>query len=149
MDAVALLLAVNYNKILIMKYTVVAKSKESGVGQIDAKSNRYEFGISQDQKDMAGPAELLLSAFAACSLKNVERFSSILEFDYEHAEIHVEGVRQDKPPLMKEINYTLEIKSTDENLNPDLLHKNIQKFGTIYNTLKQGSTINGEIKVIK
>lgn len=132
-----------------MKYTVNATSNKSGIGEIDAKNNHYEFGISQDHKDMAGPAELLLSAFAACCLKNVERFSSILEFEYETAEIQVEGIRHDKPPVMKEINYTLEIKSSDENLNPDLLHKNIQKFGTIYNTLSHGSAINGEIKVIQ
>lgn len=132
-----------------MKYSVVAKSNESGIGEIDAKKNHYEFGVSQDHKDMAGPAEMLLSAFAACCLKNVERFSSILEFEYETAEIQVEGIRQDKPPLMKEIKYTLEIKSSDENLNTDLLHKNIQKFGTIYNTLSHGSEITGEIKIIK
>jgi uncharacterized OsmC-like protein len=132
-----------------MEYSITANSSDSGVGEVDAKNNHYTFGISKDHKEMAGPVEILLSAFAACCLKNVERFSSILNFPYEHAQIKVKGIRQDKPPLMKEIIYTLEIKSSDNNLNIDLLHKNIQKFGTIYNTLNQSSAITGEIKLLK
>lgn len=128
-----------------MKYSVTASSTKSGIGQIEAKENQYTFGIHKDRNEMAGAAELLLGAFAACCLKNVERFSSLLDFEYKNAEIQVEGVHQEKPPMMKEIHYTLRINSSDENLNPDLLHKNIRKFGTIYNTLSQVSEINGEI----
>jgi uncharacterized OsmC-like protein len=115
------------------------------MGKIEAKENQYTFGIRKDRHEMAGPAELLLGAFAACCLKNVERFSSLLGFEYTNAKIQVEGVRQEKPPMMSEISYTLRISGSDERLNPDLLHKNIRKFGTVYNTLSQVSAIHGKI----
>ena len=98
---------------------------------------------------MANPAELLLGAFAACCLKNIERFSQLLKFDYENAQIEVIGERQDAPPKMKAIRYTIQIKSQDKRLNIALLHKNIQKYGTIYNTLKETCEVSGEITIGK
>jgi len=128
-----------------MEYSVKGKSSNSGEAVVRAKSNDYSFGIKADQKDLAGPAELLLSAFAACCLKNVDRFSEILHYTYNHVEIEVKGTRQEKPPMMNEIEFTLTISSSDENLKPDLLLKNLQKFGTIYNTLNAACEIKGEI----
>lgn len=49
---------------------------------------------------------------------------------------------------MDEINYDLKIYSQDSNLNIDLLKKNIEKFGTIYNTVKTSCSITGEITKI-
>ncbi|MEX1002428.1 MAG: OsmC family protein [Crocinitomicaceae bacterium] len=130
-----------------MKYTIHGKSNSDGSAELRAKGSKYAFGIKAEQADLAGPAELLLSAFAACCLKNVERFASILKYTYEEAEIEVSGTRQEKPPMFTKINFTLHIKSTDPNLNPDLLFKNIQKFGTIYNTLNAVCEINGQLKL--
>lgn len=132
-----------------MEYSVKGVSASSGSAVISAKSNEYSFGIKADQPELAGPAELFLSAFAACCLKNVERFSSILHFNYEKAEIEVRGIRQENPPMFTAINYTLMIKSHDPKLNPDLLHKNLIKFGTIYNTLNAVCDIEGQIKTIE
>lgn len=128
-----------------MNYAVKGKSNRSGEANIIAKSNHYSFGINSAQPDLAGPAELLLSSFAACCLKNVERFSSILHYNYESAEIDVIGTRQEKPSKIIKINYTLYISSNDPNLNPNLLLKNLKKFGTIYNTLSDTCEIEGEI----
>lgn len=128
-----------------MEYSVVGFSNCSGVASVKAKSNEFSFGIKKIQSEMAGPAELLLSAFAACCLKNVERFSSILKYTYEKVEIEVKGIRQEKPPMFNSIHYVLHISSTDPKLNPDLLHKNLIKFGTIYNTLNAVCEIDGNI----
>jgi len=128
-----------------MNYKVTAHSENNGKAQINAKSNIYSFGVKSNQSDLAGPAELLLSAFAACCLKNVERFSTVLKYNYQSAEIEVTGIRQEKPPMFTQINYKLNIVSNDLDLNTELLHKNLQKFGTIYNTLNAVCSINGEI----
>lgn len=132
-------------KSLIMNYSVKGISNSIGIAFINAKANKYEFGIKATQSDLAGPADMLLSSFAACCLKNVERFSSILHYNYDSVEIDVSGVRQEKPPMINEINYTLHISSNDPNLKPDLLLKNLKKFGTIYNTLNTVCKINGQI----
>jgi uncharacterized OsmC-like protein len=131
-----------------MEYSVSASSTAHHEAQIKAKEQVIEFGITKDHDTVAGPAELLVSAFAACCLKNVERFSSILKFEYESANIQVKGERQDRPPKIVKLTYELEIKSEDANLKLDLLHRNIQKFGTIYNTLKGTCAIVGKIKRI-
>jgi uncharacterized OsmC-like protein len=128
-----------------MEYFVKGNTSADGEAIITAKSNTYEFGVKASQKEMAGPTELLLSAFAACCLKNVERFASILHYTYTIAEIEVTGIRQDKPPMINNISYTLKIASDDPHLNIELLHKNLKKFGTIYNTLNVVCEINGEL----
>lgn len=128
-----------------MLYSVTADSNQEGQAEVQARSNRYPFSIKPNDADQAGPAELLLSAFAACCLKNVERFSSVLHYTYENASIEVSGVRQEKPPMFTQIDFVLWIESSS--INTDLLLKNLQKFGTIYNTLSAVCEINGSIKV--
>lgn len=128
-----------------MNYQVVGRSEKGAAAHIQAKSNQYTFGIQSDQQDLAGPAELLLSAFAACCLKNVERFSTILNFSYVSAEIVVTGIRQEKPPMFVQINYTLRISSNDVELNTRLLQRNLEKYGTIYNTLAAVCKIEGQL----
>lgn len=110
------------------------------------KQQEVSFGITKQQGELSNPAELLLGAFAACCLKNIERFSHILKFDYEHAEIEVVGERQETPTKIVAINYLIKLKSADA--NTDLLHKNIRKYGTIYNTLKEVCSVTGEIVLV-
>ena len=59
--------------------------------------------------------------------------------------IHVEAVRLEQPPRLDNIRYELEIFSADQNLNTKLLKRNIEKFGTIYNTVGMSCEISGEI----
>jgi uncharacterized OsmC-like protein len=78
-------------------------------------------------------------------LKNVQRFSELLGFEYTKASIEVTGDRQEKPTKIIAIRYVILINSGDEKLNPKLLHRNLQKFGTIYNTLKEVCEVSGEV----
>lgn len=108
------------------------------------REQRVPFGVG-GQDDLPNPAELLLGAFAACCLKNVQRFSGILGFDYASASIAVTGERQEQPTKMVAIRYVIQLSGIDEKLNLELLHKNIRKFGTIYNTLKEVCEVSGEL----
>ena len=47
---------------------------------------------------------------------------------------------------MTEIDYVLTVATTESDSKLELLHKNLLKFGTIYNTLKEGTTITGRIE---
>jgi len=98
---------------------------------------------------LPNPAELLLTSLAACMLKNVQRYSEILNISYRKARISIDGKRNDNPPFISEINYTLEI-DTDENERTIVtLHKNILKFGTITNTLGKACKLEGTIRIVK
>jgi uncharacterized OsmC-like protein len=71
-----------------------------------------------------------------------------MHFEYSKTEITVTAMRLEKPPRMDEITYELTIYSPDNKLNLELLKKNIEKFGTIFNTVQSACSIVGEIKRI-
>lgn len=132
-----------------MKYTIKASSISNKDASMQIKQSEIPFGTTPASSDhLANPAELFLGSFSACILKNVERFSGLMHFDYSKAEITVKATRLEKPPRMDEIQYELLIYSQDTTLNINLLKKNIEKFGTIYNTVKLSCAIIGEIKQI-
>jgi uncharacterized OsmC-like protein len=132
-----------------MNHSIHAQSTAHQKAVISFKETNTSFGITTETADvLPSPADLFLGAFAACVLKNVERFSGFMKFTYSKAEIEVTSTRLEKPPRMDEIHYTLRIYSNDEKINIVLLKKNLEKFGTIYNTVKLSSKIEGEIRVI-
>ena len=100
----------------------------------------------QNRDDAFNPAELLLAALSACIIKGIERVTPILKFELRGVEVRVTGVRQDTPPKMESIQYEI-IVDTDENERRlALLHDNIMKFGTVFNTLTPGTQLTGELK---
>ena len=132
-----------------MTYSISANSISKNKGSSIIKQTEINFGTTSDSADtLANPAELFLASFSACILKNVERFSVILNFEYSKAHITVNAIRLKKPPRIDQINYILRIYSKDSNLNINLLKKNIEKFGTIFNTVQSSCSIIGEIKKI-
>ena len=127
-------------------YEITARSTKGGEAAARAKNEEIRFDASRGPGgDLPGPAEMLLSAFSACALKNVERFSEMLPFDYEEAKIEVEGERQDKPPKFTDIRYRIEIVTDEPDDRVELLHKNIRKYGTITNTLAEACNLEGEL----
>lgn len=132
-----------------MQYQIKASSISNQDAVIHIKQSNIDFGTtSTTAETLPNPAELFLGAFAACMLKNVERFSGILKFTYSKATLEVSATRMENPPRMDSIDYNLIIYSNDKKLNIDLLKKNIEKFGTIYNTVKLSCTISGTINSI-
>jgi uncharacterized OsmC-like protein len=132
-----------------MNYSIKARSSSKNNASIRIKQAEINFGITSESDELlANPAELFLGSFSACILKNVERFSALMNFEYSTAELTVSAKRLEKPPRMDEIQYELKIYSRDSTLNIDLLKKNIEKFGTIFNTVKSSCSVVGEIKKI-
>lgn len=130
-----------------MKYSVKAAASSKNSASIHIKQSEIPFGITPNTADtLANPAELFLGSLSACILKNVERFSAFMNFEYSRAEITLHATRVEKPPHMDKIDYELKIYSEDSSLNLELLKKNIEKFGTIYNTVKNCCTITGTIE---
>ncbi|MEO9482458.1 MAG: OsmC family protein [Ekhidna sp.] len=129
-----------------MNYRVTAESFAGNDATISIKESNINFGTTVSTSEtLPSPAELFLGSFSACILKNVERFSEMLKFEYQKATIKVEATRLETPPRMEDIEYILEIHSTDDNLNVELLKKNIEKYGTIFNTVNSACRISGQI----
>ncbi|MDP5106560.1 MAG: OsmC family protein [Polaribacter sp.] len=133
-----------------MNYQIKASSISNEDAVIHIKESNIDFGTtSKTAEVLPNPAELFLGSFAACMLKNVERFSIMMKFTYSKTILEVNATRLENPPRMDNIMYNLTIFSNDKKLNADLLKKNIEKFGTIYNTIKLSCTISGTINQIQ
>lgn len=102
--------------------------------------------------DLAGntsafnPAELLLAALAACIIKGIERSAPMLGFRFTGVTVTVHGVRQDVPPRLELVTYDIAIDSDESNERLALLHKNVQKFGTVFNTIAPGTELRGVLR---
>ncbi len=132
-------------------YTVRAESTDPGVGHAETKTTHIPFDRSwggEPSPTLPGPAELLASAFGACVIKNVERFSQLLPFTYESAAIDVDIHRADEPPRFDRIDYVLTIATTEPPNRVDLLARNLSKYGTVYNTLAAACEVSGRIDVV-
>jgi uncharacterized OsmC-like protein len=101
--------------------------------------------------DMAGnrnafnPAELLLAALSACMIKGIERVVPILKFELRGVEVLVHGVRQDVPPKMESITYEIVVDTDEPERRLDLLHENVKKYGTVFNTVAPGTELAGTL----
>ena len=133
-----------------MNYHIKASSISNQDAVVHIKQSNIDFGTtSKSTETLPNPAELFLGSFASCILKNVERFSGMMKFTYSKASIEVNATRLENPPRMENIIYNLTIYSNDIKLNTDLLKKNIEKFGTIYNTVKLSCSISGTINTLE
>ena len=129
------------------RYEVSARIVTPGRSEIAAKDSRIDFDSSPGAGDeLPGPAELLAGAFAACLLKNVERFSKILPFRQSGARVRVVVERQDSPPRFTRLTYELHVATDEEARRVELLHRNLRTHGTVFNTLASACEVSGELK---
>ena len=102
--------------------------------------------------DLAGnpaafnPAELLLAALSACMVKGIERVMPILKFQLRGVEVVVDGVRQDVPPKMESIRYEIIVDTDESEQRLALLHENVKKYGTVFNTVAPGTELAGTLR---
>lgn len=130
-------------------YSVSAQSVVGGEASVDVFGKRIAFDAS-DGRDLVrpGPSELLCGALAACLLKNVERFSHILKFQYTAARATVEAVREDSPPRFVRFSYRVEVVTNEPEARLELLHKNVRKFGTVSATLAGAAEVEGSLVAV-
>lgn len=102
--------------------------------------------------DLAGnpeafnPAELLLAALSACMIKGIERVAPILKFQLRGVQVAVDGVRQDVPPRMESIRYDIVVDTDESDQRLALLHDNVRKYGTVFNTVSPGTDLQGSMR---
>ena len=126
-------------------YKATGTLRAGGEGSLDAHGLSTPFdGTAGRLEALPGPADVL----CACILKNVERFSHILPFACESATITVTAYREEPPPHVARMTYELELVTAEPASRVELLHRNIQKFGTITNTLSKACEVTGNIRVI-
>jgi uncharacterized OsmC-like protein len=111
-------------------------------------SNPTDASAPLSAEELPGPAELLCSAFAACVLKNVERFSEMLPFAQQGAWVRVTAERQQAPPRFTSIRYELRVFTDEPPQRVELLQRNLAKYGTVYNTLAATCDVTGNVVAV-
>lgn len=96
--------------------------------------------------DAFNPAELFLAAIAACMLKGIERVTPVLKFQLRGVGVRLVGRRQDSPPKMMGVEYELWVDTEEADRRLALLHENVRKFGTIFNTVAAACSLEGTIR---
>lgn len=98
------------------------------------------------RRDAFNPAELLLAALSACMIKGIERVTPILKFRSRGVEVKVHGVRRDVPPGMESITYEIVVDTDEDDRRLELLHDNVRRYGTVFNTVMPGTTLTGTLR---
>jgi len=114
-----------------------------------ARCKNAEIALDTDlagNADAFNPAELLLAALSACMIKGIERVTPMLKFSLRGIEVRVNGVRQDVPPKMESIDYEILVDTDEPERRLELLHENVKKFGTVFNTIAPGTQLSGRLK---
>ncbi len=114
-----------------------------------ARCKAAEIALDTDlagNPDAFNPAELLLAALSACMIKGIERVTPLLGFSLRGVEVRVDGVRQDVPPKIESITYEIIVDSDEPDRRLELLHENVQKFGTVFNTVASGTRLTGVLR---
>jgi uncharacterized OsmC-like protein len=128
-------------------YRVRAGTTPDGPAHIEAADQTIPLDTAWDRpaSGQPGPAELLAASLAACLLKNLNRAGKLLPFRYTSAEVDVVAGRQDTPPKFTHFTYELRLVTDEPQRRIDLLHHNLRRYGTVYNTLAATCDIQGRI----
>lgn len=130
-----------------MQFHVVSRRESAHLSRANCKIAQIDLDT-----DLAGnphafnPAELLLAALSACMIKGIERVVPILKFQLRGVEVRVHGVRQDVPPRMESITYEIVVDTDEDDRRLALLHDNVKKFGTVFNTVTPGTELSGILR---
>lgn len=98
------------------------------------------------QPEAFNPSELLMTALAACMIKGIERVTPSLKFEVRGVEVLLLGMRQDVPPKMEFIDYEILVDSDENDHRLDLLHENVKKYSTVFNTIAPGTQLKGVLR---
>ena len=132
---------------LKMNFQVTARRVDAHGSLAQCKDAKITLDTDlRGRPDAFNPAELLLAALSACMIKGIERVMPILKFQLRGVEIRINGVRQDSPPRMERIDYEIIVDTDEADHRLDLLHNNVKKYGTVFNTVAPGTDLSGVLR---
>ena len=130
----------------MMTFQVTANRIDANGSQVHAKQTDLVIDTSVGGRpDALNPVELLLAALSACFIKGIERVAGTLGIDYDSVNVSLTAHRPVDEARIDDIAYVMQISTQADQAKLELLHKNLMKFGTIYNTIKSGTRIAGTI----
>ena len=129
-----------------MTFDVLSRRISSKMAVASCKKAKIDLDTDLNGNPEAfNPAELLLAALSACMIKGIERLIPILKFELRGVDVKIHGIRQDIPPKMEAISYEIIVDTDESDHRLDLLHNNVKKYGTVFNTVASGTELTGKL----
>jgi uncharacterized OsmC-like protein len=130
----------------MMNFELTAKRLSNTASEARSKDVTLEIdsGINP-RSDALSPMELLLASQAACFLKGIERTAPTLNIEFTGVKVKMHATRPVLEARIDEISYLIEIETNESDERLELMHKNLKKHGTIYNTISAGTSLRGEL----
>lgn len=128
-------------------YTVYVKreNESRSIAHSFLKEGKLFLDTSNTSSEELNPAEVLLSSLGGCILKNISKIVvNRMHIKVFEANIEITGKRSENPPKITEVKYKLYLL-TDRPVNISRLRELLMKYGTVYNTLREAVSIDGEI----
>jgi uncharacterized OsmC-like protein len=130
----------------MMSFSISAERIDQHLSTAANGTSQVPLGTDMEgNEDAFNPMELLMAALSACMLKGINRVSPLLGITVTAVDISVTAERQDTPPHVASMHYRLAVESPDSDEKLELLHENLTKFGTVTNTIAQGTMLSGEL----
>ena len=130
----------------MLEYTVRASRTDSHGSEARCKDAVLLLDTDVNGRvDAFNPAELFLASIAACMIKGIERATPMLDFAVKGVEVRLDGIRQDAPPRMSAVEYEIVVDTEESDRRLELLHTNVRKYGTIFNTVSAAVTLSGRM----
>jgi uncharacterized OsmC-like protein len=131
----------------MLHYEVVAYRVDAHGSTASCKSANIVLDTDvKGRTDAFNPAELFLASIAACMLKGIERVTPLIGFELRGVSVHLVARRQDTPPMIVSVVYDLVVDTDENDQRLELLHTNVRKYGTIFNTVSAASGLVGNIR---
>jgi uncharacterized OsmC-like protein len=131
----------------LLEYSVTARRVDAHGSIANCKAAEIPLDTNlAGRADAFNPAELLLAALAACMLKSIERVAPMIHFQFRGVQVHLHGIRQDAPPKLSHIDYEVTLETDEADHRLELLHNNVRKFGTVFNTVAPGTDLRGTLR---
>ncbi|KAA3622330.1 MAG: OsmC family peroxiredoxin [Proteobacteria bacterium] len=129
-----------------LTFTVDARRIDDHGSEAECKSATIPLDTDlAGRADAFNPAELLLAALAGCMIKGIERVTPLLKFELRGVRVRLHGERQNVPPRMESITYEIFVDSDESDSRLALLHENVKKYGTVFNTVAPGTRLEGTL----
>jgi uncharacterized OsmC-like protein len=131
----------------MMNFRVEAHRVDSSESFAITKQAQLVMSTGMANRDNAfNPVELLLASLAACMIKGIERVTPTLGFHLESLTVELDAARPDTEARIDWIRYRILVETNEEDRRLELLHDNVMKFGTIYNTLTKATNLTGTLE---
>lgn len=129
-----------------MTFNLSAEHQSTGPTTVSAKQAELaiDTSLAGSQTEL-NPVELLLASQAACFIKGIERVAPTLNFSFSKVKVFLEAKRPETEARITDLAYRIEIETDESDARLELLHKNLKRQGTIYNTISTTTNMHGEI----